>query len=261
MNLQNKVVVVTGGANGIGRALCRRFVAEGARAVVVADVDEVAAASVAEELGCVSTRTDVANEQDVAALVEFTTSTYGQIDLFCSNAGIGIDGGPEVPDSEWQRIWHVNVMAHIYASRAVLPAMLERGEGYLLQTVSAAGILTQIGSAPYAVTKHAALSFAEWLSMTYGDRGIRVSALCPQGVRTNMLEQASFGDGAFLLATAIEPEQVADAVIEGLDRETFLILPHPEVAEYFRRKAPDYDRWLRGMRRLQASVESLKVKA
>jgi short-subunit dehydrogenase len=152
-------------------------------------------------------------------------------------------------------------MAHVFAARAVLPAMLDRHEGYLLQTVSAAGLLTQIGSAPYAVTKHAALSLAEWLSITHGDAGIKVSALCPQGVRTKMLEDAAFGGGAFILETAIEPEQVAAAVVEGLDKETFLILPHPEVAEYLRRKAADYDRWLRGMRRLQATMEPLKAKA
>jgi len=260
MQIGGKVAVVTGGASGIGRALCRRFAAEGARGVVVADVNGDGARTVAEEIGGLAIKTDVGNEADVVALVEQATSKYGPIDLFCSNAGIGIEGGAEVPDSEWQRIWQINYMAHVYAARAILPAMLERGDGYLLQTVSAAGLLTQIGSAPYAVTKHAALAFAEWLSVTYGDRGIKVSALCPQGVKTKMLEQAEFGGGAFLLETAIEPEKVAEAVIDGLARETFLILPHPEVAEYFRRKATDYDRWLRGMRRLQAS-EALKSKA
>jgi len=260
MQLGGKVAVVTGGASGIGRALCRRFAAEGARGVVVADVKIDAAREVAAEIGGLAIETDVGNEAGIVALVEQATSKYGRIDLFCSNAGIGIEGGEEVPDSEWQRIWQINYMAHVYAARAVLPAMLERGDGYLLQTVSAAGLLTQIGSAPYAVTKHAALALAEWLSVTYGDRGIKVSALCPQGVKTKMLEQAEFGGGAFLLQTAIEPEKVADEVIEALERETFLILPHPEVAEYFRRKATDYDRWLRGMRRLQAS-EAAKAKA
>jgi NAD(P)-dependent dehydrogenase (short-subunit alcohol dehydrogenase family) len=259
MKLSGKVVVVTGGANGIGRALCRRFAAEGARAVVVADVEESGAQAVAAEVGGIAQRTDVAKEADIVALVKRAVEAYGQIDLFCSNAGIGIEGGVETPDSEWQRIWEVNYMAHVYAARAVLPAMLARGDGYLLQTVSAAGLLTQIGSAPYAVTKHAALSLAEWLSITHGDAGIKVSALCPQGVRTRMLENAEFGGGAFILETAIEPEQVALAVVEGLDKETFLILPHPEVAEYIRRKATDYDRWLRGMRRLQASMQPLKT--
>jgi NAD(P)-dependent dehydrogenase (short-subunit alcohol dehydrogenase family) len=252
---------VTGGASGIGRALCRRFAAESARGVVVSDIDGAGAREVAAEIGGIAVKTDVGNEADVIALVRQATDVFGQIDLFCSNAGIGIDGGPEVPDSEWQRIWHVNYMAHVYAARAVLPAMLARGHGYLLQTVSAAGLLSQIGSAPYSVTKHAALALAEWLSITYGDRGIKVSALCPQGVRTKMLEQAEFGGGTFLVAGAIEPEKVANDVVEALDRETFLILPHPEVAEYMRRKAADYDRWLRGMRRLQTSVQFVKAKA
>jgi NAD(P)-dependent dehydrogenase (short-subunit alcohol dehydrogenase family) len=170
--------------------------------------------------------------------------------LFCSNAGIAEDGGDGASDDAWRRSWDVNVMAHVFAARAVLPGMLERERGYLLQTVSAAGLLTQIGSAPYAVTKHAALAFAEWLAMTYGDRGITVSALCPQGVRTPMLEAAESGVAALLRETALEPEQVAEEVVRGLESERFLILPHPEVAEYFRRKAADYDRWLRGMRRL-----------
>jgi NAD(P)-dependent dehydrogenase (short-subunit alcohol dehydrogenase family) len=252
---------VTGGASGIGRALCRRFAAESARGVVVSDIDGAGAREVAAEIGGIAVKTDVGNEADIIALVRQATDVFGQIDLFCSNAGIGIDGGPEVPDSEWQRIWHVNYMAHVYAARAVLPAMLARGHGYLLQTVSAAGLLSQIGSAPYSVTKHAALALAEWLSITYGDRGIKVSALCPQGVRTKMLEQAEFGGGTFLVAGAIEPEKVANDVVEALDRETFLILPHPEVAEYMRRKAADYDRWLRGMRRLQTSVQFVKAKA
>ena len=261
MKLSGKVAVVTGGANGIGRALCRRFSAEGARAVVVADLDEAGAQGVAAGIGGIALRTDVSKEADITALVKLAIESYGQIDLFCSNAGIGIEGGVETPDSEWQRIWEINYMAHVYAARAVLPAMLARRDGYLLQTVSAAGLLTQIGSAPYAVTKHAALALAEWLSITHGDEGIKVSALCPQGVRTRMLENAEFGGGAFLLETAIEPEQVAQAVVEGLDRESFLILPHPDVAEYIRRKATDYDRWLRGMRRLQAGMQPLKAKA
>ena len=261
MQLKGKVVVVTGGASGIGRALCRRFAAEDARVVVVADVDATGAQAVAAQIGGIALPADVSREADLIALVKHVAGAYGTIDLFCSNAGIGIEGGVDTPDQDWQRIWQINFMAHVYAARAVVPAMLERGEGYLLQTVSAAGLLTQIGSAPYAVTKHAALALAEWLAVTYGDKGLKVSALCPQGVRTKMLEDASFGGGAFILETAIEPEQVADAVVEGLDRESFLILPHPEVAEYFRRKAADYDRWLRGMRRLQASTQQLNAKA
>ena len=252
MKLDGKVVVVTGGASGIGRAMCRRFAAEGPRGVVVADVDAAGAEAVAREIGGLAVATDVRREADVVALVERTTAAYGPIDLFCSNAGIAIEGGVEAPDSAWQRIWEINLMAHVYAARAVLPGMLARGEGYLLQTGSAAGLLTQIGSAPYAVTKHAAVSLAEWLAITYGDRGIKVSCLCPQGVRTNLLAEA--GKLNFLMTGALEPEQVAEAVVAGLDEERFLILPHPEVAEFMRRKTDDYDRWLRGMRRLQGKL-------
>jgi NAD(P)-dependent dehydrogenase (short-subunit alcohol dehydrogenase family) len=252
MEIQDKVVVVTGGANGIGRALCRRFAAEGARGVVVADVDSDGAASVAREIGGLAATTDVRKEPDVVRLVAQTTETYGLIDLFCSNAGIfGEMGGPEVSNDAWEQIWNVNVMAHIYAARAVLPAMLARGSGYLLQTASAAGLLTQKGAAPYSVTKHAALAFAEWLSITHYEAGIRVSCLCPQGVRTQMLLGPDGQRESFLRAGAIEPEEVANVVVEALAEERFLILPHKEVAEYFRRKADDYDRWLRGMRRLK----------
>jgi NAD(P)-dependent dehydrogenase (short-subunit alcohol dehydrogenase family) len=251
MNLNDRVAVVTGGANGIGRALCRRFAAEGAR-VVVADIDGDGAARLAKEIGGISARTDVAVESDIIRIVQQSTAAFGPIDLFCSNAGIATEGGGEVADEAWQRIWSINVMSHIYAARAVLPSMLKRGEGYLLQTVSAAGLLSQVGSAPYSVTKHAALAFGEWLSITYGDAGIRVSCLCPQGVRTNMLAQAAHG--SFLQEGALDPEQVAECVVAGLAEEKFLILPHPEVGEYFRRKAADYDRWIRGMRRLQAHV-------
>jgi len=250
MEVKDKVVVVTGGGNGIGRAMARRFAAEGARGVVVADLEADSAQAVADEINGRAVPTDVSKEDDIKRLVEQTEDAYGPIDLFCSNAGIGVGRGVETSDADWQRIWDINLMAHVYAARAVVPGMLARGEGYLLQTASAAGLLTQIGSAPYAVTKHAAVALAEWLSITYGDRGIKVSCLCPQGVRTRML-----GDGGALLGpTAIEPEQLAETVIEGLRDERFLILPHPEVAEYFRRKGDDYDRWLRGMRRLQSRV-------
>jgi NAD(P)-dependent dehydrogenase (short-subunit alcohol dehydrogenase family) len=251
MLIADKVIVVTGGANGIGAALCRRFAAEGAKAVIVADIDDGAAQRVAAEIGGLGVRTDVTRESDLQRLTGEVVARYGAIDLFCSNAGIAVDGGEETPDPEWQRCWDVNVMAHVMAARAVLPGMLARGEGYLLQTVSAAGLLTHIHSATYAVTKHASLAFAEWLGMAYGDRGIKVSALCPQGVRTDMPRRAATGGRTFLLDSALEPEQVADAVVKGLADERFLILPHPEVAEYFRRKATDYDRWLRGMRKLR----------
>lgn len=259
--MQGKVVVVTGGGNGIGSALCRRFAAEGARAVIVADLELEAARKVASECGGYACLVDVANESDVELLVDKVLKEHGQIDLFCSNAGIGVEGACDVPNRDWQRIWEINLMAHVYAARHALPGMLARGDGYLLQTVSAAGLLTQIGSAPYAVTKHAALALAEWLSVTYGDRGIKVSALCPQGVKTRMLANAEFGGGTFLLECALEPDQVAEAVVKGLEAEQFLILPHPEVLEYIRRKTNDYDRWLRGMRRLQATMQPLKAKA
>lgn len=255
MNLQSKVVVVTGGAHGIGRALCVRFAAEGAKAVIVADIDESGAQAVArtieggEAAGC-----NVQNEADIAAVVDRALKRHGHIDLFCSNAGIGVPGGCDALNHDWQKIWDINLMAHVYAARAVLPSMLARKEGYLLQTASAAGLLSQIGSAPYAVTKHAAVALAEWISITYGDSGIKVSALCPQGVRTNMLEQSDAATRAILDETAISPEQVAACVIEGLAAERFLILPHPQVAEYFKHKGTDYDRWLRGMRRLQANA-------
>lgn len=261
MKLQGKVAVVTGGGNGIGRALCRRFAAEGAKAVVVADIEHEPARAVAAEIGGHEICADMANESNVQLLVDTVLKKYGQIDLFCSNAGIGIEGDCNVPDREWQRIWEINVMAHVFAARAVLPGMLARRDGYLLQTVSAAGLLTQIGSAPYAVTKHAALALAEWLAITYGDQGLKVSALCPQGVKTRMLANAEFGGGTFLLEGALEPDQVADAVVKGLEKENFLILPHPEVTEYMHRKVTDYDRWLRGMRRLQASMQPLKARA
>jgi NAD(P)-dependent dehydrogenase (short-subunit alcohol dehydrogenase family) len=255
VQVAGKVVVVTGGGNGIGRALCRRFKADGAKAVVVADLNAAAAAKVADEIGGIAVEVDVSREPDVARLVQHAIAQHGGIDLFCSNAGIAINGDEHTPDAEWTRCWNVHVMAHVFAARAVVPHMLSRGGGYLLQTVSAAGLLSHPQSATYAVSKHASLAFAEWLSMTYGDRGIRVSALCPQGVRTDMLFRAE-AEGtrrSFLLDSALEPEQVAAIVVKGLEEERFLILPHPEVAEFVRRRAADHDRWLRGMRRLQTS--------
>jgi NAD(P)-dependent dehydrogenase (short-subunit alcohol dehydrogenase family) len=257
MELKDKVVVVTGGASGIGRALSRRFAAEGARGVVVADVNASDATAVADEIGGLAVSTDVSVEADIVALVEKTTKAFGPVDLFCSNAGIGVGGGIDAPDEDWDRIWRVNFMAHVYAARAVVPAMLARGDGYLLQTASAAGLLTNIGNAPYSVTKHAAVALAEWLAITYGDRGLKVSCLCPQGVETNMTKgftAAPAGRAVMAGGAMKQPEEVAEAVVEGLRAETFLILPHPEVAEYFRRKATDYDRWLRGMRKFQASL-------
>jgi NAD(P)-dependent dehydrogenase (short-subunit alcohol dehydrogenase family) len=250
VQLAGKVIVVTGGGTGIGAALVRRFAAEGAKLIAVADVDGERARRVASEIGGQAFTVDVAREADIQGLVE----AIGPIDLFCSNAGIILEGAEETPDDDWERIWAINVKAHIYAARAVLPGMIARGFGYLLQTVSAAGLLSQIGSAPYSVTKHAALAFAEWLAIEKYDQGIRVSALCPQGVRTNMLESADDGIARLLRETAISAEQVADAAVAGIAEERFLILPHPEVAEYFQRKASDYERWLRGMRRLKAKA-------
>ena len=256
MRVLDKVVVVTGGGRGIGHSLCRRFSQEGARAVVVADVDS-AAHDVAMEIGGLPVVADVGLEADVSRIVRTAVDAHGRIDLFCSNAGISVPGTLETTsDEQWQHIWQINLMAHVYAARAVVPIMLAAGGGYLLQTASAAGLLTQIGSAPYTVTKHAAVAFAEWLAITYGDRGIKVSCLCPQGVRTRMLDFAPDSVRAMLGDDAIDPEAVADAVVAGLAEERFLILPHPQVAEYVRRKADDHDRWLRAMRRLQQKTES-----
>jgi NAD(P)-dependent dehydrogenase (short-subunit alcohol dehydrogenase family) len=252
MKLPDQVVVVTGGGNGIGAALCRRFAAEGAAAVVVADLDAGAAQAVASEIGGESHALDVTDERAVAALVAQVLREHGRIDLYCSNAGIALGRGPETDDADWQRIWDVNTMSHVLMARHVVPAMLAAGGGYLLGTISAAGLLNAISSAPYGMTKAAALSFFEWLAIAHGDR-IRVSCLCPQGVRTRMLELDD-GMGALLRENALTPEEVAASVVAGLGEERFLILPHPEVATYFERKASDYDRWLRGMRRLRAAV-------
>jgi NAD(P)-dependent dehydrogenase (short-subunit alcohol dehydrogenase family) len=264
MELKDRVVVVTGGASGIGRALCRRFAAEGARGVAVADLDGAAAKAVADEFGGLAVSTDVAVEADIVALVDRATAAFGPVDLFCSNAGIGVGVGIETPDEDWDRIWKVNFMAHVYAARAVIPAMIARGEGYLLQTASAAGLLTNLGAAPYSVTKHSAVALAEWLAITYGDAGLKVSCLCPQGVDTPMLKHAldqAGGAGSVVLRGGAmkQPEEVAEAVVQGLRAEEFLILPHPEVAEYFKRKANDYDRWIGGMRRLQAQITAAQA--
>jgi len=250
MQAKDRIIVVTGAASGIGRALVRRFANEGAAAVVAVDLNAAGAAAVAAEVGGVGLACDVSNEADVARVVRDVEARFGRIDLFCSNAGILFLGGVESPTADWERIWQVNVMAHVYAARAVLPGMIARGEGYLLNTASAAGLLSQIGSATYSVTKHAAVGLAEWLAITHGAQGIKVSVLCPQAVRTAMVGDTDGGVAA--VDGMIEPEQVADAVIAGLAAERFLILPHPEVEEYMRRKTTDYDRWIRGMQRLQA---------
>jgi NAD(P)-dependent dehydrogenase (short-subunit alcohol dehydrogenase family) len=254
MELTGRVVVVTGAARGIGRALARRFAEAGSEAVVVADIDAAGAELVAGEIGATAVGCDVSKEADIQRLVAQVESAHGRIDLFCSNAGIAAGGGPEAPDSDWQRLWAVNVMSHVFVARHALPGMLRREDGYILGTVSAAGLLNHAFAAPYGVTKAAALSLFEWLSIAHGDEGLRVSCLCPQGVKTDMLAAETRLGLEFLTTTALEPEQVAEAVLEGIRLESFLILPHPQVAEYFRRKATDYDRWLRGMRRLRAGI-------
>jgi NAD(P)-dependent dehydrogenase (short-subunit alcohol dehydrogenase family) len=253
MELKDCVAVVTGGASGIGRALCRRFAAEGAKAIVVADLDENRAAAVAKEVNGLAVRCDVAEERQIVELVRRAEDAYGAIDLFCSNAGIATKGGVEASDADWQRNWQIHLMAHVYAARAVVPGMLERGRGYLLQTASAAGLLTEMGSAPYSVTKHAAVALAEWMSIQYKESGIGVSCLCPMGVTTDMLT-AEDPHVDYLRLTAVTPEHVAEEVVRALREERFLILPHPEVHNFAGYKANDPDRWLHGMRRLNRKI-------
>lgn len=255
MKIAGKVCVVTGGASGIGKALASRFVAEGAKAVVIADLNGDAVSAVGSEIGAQSFAVDVRDESAISSMVSAVESEYGQIDLFCSNAGIiGVDGEPwwatGADNALWQRMWEIHVMSHVYAARACLPAMIARGDGYFLNTASAAGLLAQIGSAPYSVTKHAAVSFAESLSITHGDDGIKVSCLCPQAVDTAMTAGTE-GGGVAGVDGMLPAEAVAEAVVQGLDTESFLILPHPEVEEYRQNKARSYDRWLGGMRKLR----------
>ena len=254
MELAEAVAVVTGGGNGIGEAMCRRFASVGARVAVV-DLDGDAARQTAEGFGGLWFEADVASEADTRAVVEEVEDRLGPIDLYCANAGIGTEGGVESSDEDWQRIWEINLMSHVYAARAVLPGMLARGEGYLLHTASAAGLLTNFGAAAYSVTKHAVVALAEWLAITYGDRGLKVSALCPQFVFTGLLDDLLPGPMmAMAHQMGISADQVAEAVVEGISDESFLILPHPEVSGYFANKASDYDRWLAGMRRLQSRL-------
>lgn len=251
MKLKDKVIVVTGGASGIGRAMATRFLNEGARQVVIADLNEEGLKAVADEIGARAITTDVSDEDAVINLIRTTEDAYGQIDLLCNNAGIGLSGGPEVDNAGWEKIWQINVMAHVYAARAALPAMLARSDGYILNTASAAGLLSQVGSAPYAVTKHAAVGFAEWLAISYGDRGLKVSVLCPQAVRTAMT--AGSEDGVAAQDGMMEPEVLCDSVVKAIEAESFVILPHPEVLGYMQKKSADYDRWIRGMKRLHAT--------
>jgi NAD(P)-dependent dehydrogenase (short-subunit alcohol dehydrogenase family) len=245
--------VVTGAGSGIGAALARRLAAEGAQ-VVVNDLDAAAAARIAAEFGGLPAAGDAASASGVAELVAHARAELGSIDLFCANAGVAVPGGPDAPEAGWERSWEVNVLAHVRAARLLLPEWLDRGRGHFLATVSAAGLLTMVGSAPYAVTKHAALAFAEWLAVTYGDRGVRVQALCPQGVRTPMLAGSGEIGRRLLEADALEPEDVADVAVDALDGGPFLVLPHPEVAQYFAARAADPDTWLAGMRQLQARL-------
>ncbi len=257
MELSGKVVVVTGAGSGIGRALALRFLAEGAAAVVGIDRSEEGLAGTAAEAGerFTTMTVDVGSQTEVHDAVERIESTVGPIDVFFSNAGVGGGGGLEVGLDEWQQVLAINTLAHVWAAQALVPRMLERGGGYLLSTASAAGLLTQVGSAPYSVSKHGAVAFAEWLSITYGDQGIKVSCLCPQGVDTPMLSSGGDAPGAEVVRAqgVISPEQLAEVVVETMREERFLILPHPEVAMYEQRRAGDRDRWIRGMRRVQAA--------
>lgn len=247
MEIPGRIVVVTGAASGIGRALVEAFARDGAKLVVSADIDPDGAEDAAKASGGVAMPTDVSREEDIRSLVETVEERHGPIDIFCSNAGILVTGGPEVANETWQRIWDINVMAHVWAARHVVPRMVERGGGYLLNTASAAGLLNQVGAAPYAVSKHAAVGFAEWLAITYGEKGIGVSVLCPQSVRTAMTQGR---ESVAAIDGQLEPGPVADACLDAIRAGHFLVLPHPEVLEYMRRKTRDYDRWLGGMRRL-----------
>lgn len=249
MELQNKVVIITGGSGGIGKAMAKAFLSEGAKAIMLADLNADAVSQAAEEIGCDGMTCDVTNEAQVAALVEATTEKYGQVDVFCSNAGAGGTGVlTDATNDVWQQQWELHVMSHLYAARAVLPGMIQRGDGYLLNTASAAGLLAALGSGPYTVTKAAAVKFAEFLAITHGDDGIKVSVLCPQGVNTAMAPK-SLGDGQ--TDGIIEASALADTVVETMREERFHVLPHPEVEEYVRRKGDNVDRWLLGMQRLR----------
>lgn len=253
MDIRNKVVVITGGASGIGAALARRFHAEGAKAIAVADVQVEPLAAVAASVGGLAVPCDVARESNLQQLVAQVEAQLGPIDIFCSNAGIARLGDEDAPDADWQQSWDIHVMAHVYAVRAVAPGMVARGGGYLLHTASAAGLLSHIQSASYAVTKHAAVAFAEWVAIKYRDQGIKVSVLCPQAVRTPMTDRP---DGASVASIdgMIEPAELADCVVAAMAREEFLILPHPVVRDYMQRKAADIDRWIEGMNRWRSKA-------
>jgi NAD(P)-dependent dehydrogenase (short-subunit alcohol dehydrogenase family) len=250
MDIRGKVAIVTGGGSGIGAGAAKRFIEEGARAVVVADVNLQNAQRVAAEIGAVALACDVSREAEIQRLVAETKQRFGQVDIYFSNAGIlGTPGGLELDDALWQKMWEVHGMAHVWAARAVVPDMVARGEGYFLITASAAGLLNIVESAPYGVTKHAAVAIAEWLRIAYGRRGLRVSCLCPQSVATAMTAQ---GTGSAGVDGVLTPEQVAADIVQVMHDEKFLVLPHPEVAKYFQAKGQDYDRWLGGMQKLYA---------
>ncbi|GAC1613916.1 MAG: SDR family oxidoreductase [Candidatus Dormibacteraceae bacterium] len=260
VQLKDKVVVVTGGGGGIGSALGRRFAAEGARAVVLVDRDGERAAAVAAEIGADARgiECDVAADNAVRAMIDDVEAHEGPIDLYCANAGIGSGTTDQSPDAEWNEVWRVNVMSTVVAARHLVPRWVERGGGYLLVTASAAGLLTSLGDGAYSATKHAAVGLAEWIWITYGDQGVKVSCLCPQGVRTNMVfgprAEGHIGIEQVKRLGVIEPDEVAASVVEGLGDERFLILPHPQALDYFRAKAQDYGRWLGGMRKYRRSL-------
>jgi NAD(P)-dependent dehydrogenase (short-subunit alcohol dehydrogenase family) len=260
MELAGRHVVITGAGSGIGRALAQRIAAEGAGAVVVADLDLGAVESVAAEIGGLAVRTDVSRESEIQALIARAEEANGPIDLFCSNAGVpGPPGGPDGPAEEWQRTWEVNVMAHVWAARSLLPGMVARGDGYLFSTASAAGLLTQVSGLAYSATKHAAVAVAEWLAINYADAGVKVSCLCPQAVRTPMLELAledPIGAAPLLAGGLLEPADVAGIVVEGIREERFLILPHADVAKHMALKGAQPERWLNGMRKLVRQARS-----
>ena len=249
----NKVVVVTGGGKGIGAALCRRFAAEGAATVVVADIDIATAQDVAAEIGGIAVACDVADEAEVKSLIDTVVDSCGRIDVFISNAGITVKGGLECSNEDWQRMWDVNVMSRLFAARAVVPQMLKQGGGYLVHTASAAGVLTEIGSASYSVTKHADVALAEWLSVRYGRQGIDVSCICPLGVATDMLDEED-PIHRYLHLHVITPDEVAECVVRAMREKYFLILPHPDVADFFAMKTNDHDQWIRGMQRLRQKL-------
>lgn len=257
MELRDKIVVITGAGSGIGRALAVRFKAEGAKCIVAVDVDTQSAQATAELVSGVAMTADVAVEADVQRAIERTESEIGPIDLFCSNAGIGLGECLNSANHEWQISWDVNVMAHVYASRHLVPRMVARGGGYFLNTASAAGLLNQIGGAAYGVTKHAAVGFGEWLAIHHKHQGIKVSMLCPQAVRTPMIENENDSSAAAMSNSVIEPEELAESVIGGLREETFMILPHPIVLEYMRNKTSNYDRWIGGMSKLMRSITGI----